>query len=137
MTTSTLLLDKELATYLDSLNFTDSDSVSAVVYAGMELPTPDFAITVLLESGPPPTTIVGETNAFTVRVRHPSAEEANLLMRDVFKALQEFEGRAGALSIGRIQAGATPVQIGRDEQRDKGQGRWRVQQAFTAITDQF
>lgn len=132
-----LLLDKELATFLDAQAFTDSDSVQAVVRAGIELPTPDFHITVLLESGPPPTTIVGETNSFTVRVRHLKAEEANLQMRAVFRVLHEYQGRVGSLAVGRIQASAGPVQLGRTQQEGSGKGRYVVSQTFTAITEQF
>lgn len=132
-----LLLEQEVRDLLDAQAFIDTDSVQATVRAGLELPTPDFAITVLLESGPPPTTIVGETNSFTVRVRHPRAQEANLQMRAVFKVLQEFQGRAGALAVGRIQASAGPVQLGREAQQGSGRGRYVVSQTFTAITEQF
>ncbi|MCP4251067.1 MAG: hypothetical protein GY778_28855 [bacterium] len=132
-----LLLDKEIAVLLGDQNFTDDDAQVATVRAGIEPATPDFTISVLLESGFPPTKQIGERNSFTVRVRHSKAEEANEQMRSVFKFLQEFSGRAGAIPVGRITANAGPVQLGRDEAPGRGQGRWVVSQTFTAITDQF
>ncbi len=132
-----ILLDKELAVFIDAQAFTDDAGVQAVVYSAMEQPTPDFTITVVLESGPAPQRLAGEINSFVVRVRHRSAEEAAQQMRAVFKLLHEFAGRAGALPIGRITASAGAIPLGRDDQRSTGQGRWIVQQTFTATTEQF
>lgn len=128
------LFTREVRDLIEAQGFQDSASNTPVFWVGMEQLNPDFAVTVVPESGNPPNRRIGEFHSFSVRVRHTNAEEANLLLRRIFEFLQEFQGRLGSSptwAVGRITADATPVQLGRD--RGAKQGRWRVQQTYTAI----
>lgn len=129
------LFEKVIKDFIQSQGFTDSFAATPVYFIAMEKPNPDFSVTIIPESAPSGTRRISEFPSFSVRVRHSKAAEANLFQRRIFELLQEFQGRLGTnptWPVARIQANATPVQLGRD--RDGRQGRWRVQQTFNAIT---
>lgn len=132
------LFEQALKDYLKTLDLKDSDNVEPKWYTGF-MPddgasVPDFAAAVIPEAGGEPTHVIGEFPVVTIRVRHPKAREANLFIRKVYNALQEFSSTdlAGSgIGLARIRATQGPVQIGRDD--DGKQGRWIVQQTFGAI----
>ena len=129
------LFENEIKDLIEAQGFTDSDTNTPTYFLGMEKKLPDFSVTIIPESGAPGTRRISEFPSFSVRVRHTSAFEANLFLRRVFEFLQEFQGRLGSSPtwpVARIQADATPVQVGRD--RNGRQGRHRVTQTFSAIT---
>lgn len=129
------LFEQEIKNLLVAQGFQDSSANIPTYFIAMEQPEPNFAVTVVPESGNPGTKRLSEFPSFSVRVRHTNAAEANLLLRRIFEFLQEFQGRLGTTPtwpVASIQADATPVQLGRD--RDGRQGRWRVQQTYSAIT---
>lgn len=115
--------------------FQDSAGATPAYCYGMEPGEPDFAVTLLPESGPPGTRRLSDFPTFAIRVRHADGAEATLFLRRVFEFLQELQGRIGSAPVhpvARVRADATPIHLGRDR-GGVGQGRWRVQQQFNAV----
>ena len=120
---------------IEAQGFVDGAGATPTYFLGLEEATPDFAVTVLPESGLAPQNVVGEFPGFSVRVRHPSGQQALVFLRRVFQHLQEFQGQPSGVPVARIMATAGPVHLGRDS--DDAQGRWIVQQSFAAVLQQI
>lgn len=132
------LLEVAIKDEIEAQGFTDSNAQAPSYFAGFEPEDPDFAVTVLPEGGVAPLRTLAEFPNLTVRVRHPSGTEANEFMRLIFLHLQEFSSpnvQGSGIRVGRLTAGSSPVQLGRDE--NVRQGRWIVQQTFAAIVPRF
>jgi hypothetical protein len=128
------LIEEAIASVIDAAGIVDSSSTPATVLIGIEpdgINTPDFTITIVPESGLPPTRRISIFFGFSVFVRHPKGLEAQKVVAELFDLLQEYQGRPLSVPIARITANAGPVQLGRDG--NGGQGRWRVSQSYTAI----
>lgn len=132
-----MFISQRIRDLLEAQGFVDTDALAPTWYVGVELPEPDFTVTILPGQGEAPTRALGEQPQFTVRVRHELGDEANIMVRRIFQFLQEFQGRLGSpvLPVARIFANTTPVQLGRDGAGSRG-GRWVVTQTYTAILRQ-
>lgn len=142
---ATGLADK-IADFLSDEGFGDKfDGVTPVIFVEEEPADPDHVITVLGASGQAPLLTLVETEAFEVRVRHPSAESCLSIQRDIYELLQEnggagtnnpdSQGDFGGIPVARITADFPAVRLGRD--RDGVDGRFRSTQTFTALTRRF
>lgn len=105
--------------------YSDAPGVGAKIFVGEEEPSPDRAITVVLEgSGPGGVKRnISESYAMTLRFRDSSYELASGLAFSVFKDLvRNDQGKFGGALVARASLSSSPVPLGRDE-ATRG-GRW-------------
>ena len=102
-------------------------------------PKQDNSITVLLDGGGPPITVIGEEQAITIRTKrggNARATDALAKAKEIHTLLHEFQGNKRTIPIGQITANFMPIPLGLDQDTTKG-GRFIVTQTFTVLTRRF